>query len=260
MKKLLLGAVVGLALVALGYTTSLRALWQRTADWAEQQKSAEQMAAEIDVHLKDMDERIVLHEVKLLKAARQAKAIEEDVTRFAGERDRKVAALKRARELLSEERGDYVIAGRSWSGAEVEADVRVRIKELKTLEQQLAVAGARLKGLRDAVSQGRKVLADSRAQRSAKAAELAALRVRLTNARQLAEVQEITRALADTGLTQGDTSFRKTWEALLDRVNAAEVALDSPARNPGAIPYEEPPRTRDTLAEIDAALKGASDR
>jgi hypothetical protein len=53
------GVILVLALVAPGYTTSLRAVRQRTADWAERQKSAERMAAEIDVHLEDMDERTV---------------------------------------------------------------------------------------------------------------------------------------------------------------------------------------------------------
>ncbi len=261
MKKIVSGAaVVVLALVALGYTTSLRALWWRTADHIEQSKPAEQMAVEIEVHLKNMDEQIVRHEVKLLKAARQAKAIDEQVAKLAAACDRKVATLKQARELLADPRTSFVIAGRDWSRRDVEADVRIRIQELKALRQQAEIGATRLKGLREAVAQGQKVLADARALRSTKAAELQTLRVRLANAQQLADIQDITRALADTGLRQGNTGFRKTWEALLDRVNEAEVALDSTARNPGTIHYEEPSRSGDTLAEIDAALKETSAR
>jgi chromosome segregation ATPase len=262
MKRIVIGTVAVLLLAGvLGYSSvSVRALWRRAAEQVEQAKSAEQMASEIEVHLGEMDEHVVRYEVKLMKAQRQSKALAEQIGKLGQARDSKLASLKKARELLSSKQDLYVIAERQWSRQEIEADVDLRLKELKGTQERLALKETNLKALDEAIAQGRKLLGEARAQRAAKVAELQTLRMRLANAQQLAEIKEITKELAGTGLTSGDTGFRKTWESLLDRVNECEIALDSPNRRPGTIHYGDPAAPRDMVAEIDEALRAAPGR
>jgi chromosome segregation ATPase len=261
MKRIVFGAVATVVLLAvLGFGVSLKALWHRATEQLEQAKSAEQMTSEIEVHLGEMEEKIVRYEVKLMKAQRQGKALEEEIAKLSQTRDAKVANLKKARDLLSKSQTYYVIAERNWSRQEIEADVELRLKELKGFHERLALKEANLKALQEAIAQGQKLLAEARAQRAAKVAELQTLRLRLANAKQLGEIQAVAKDLAGTGLASGDSGFRKTWDALIDRVNECEIALDSPNRAPGTIQYGEPPAPRDMVAEIDEVLRTVSGR
>jgi chromosome segregation ATPase len=241
---------------ALGYWPSVRALWNRARETVEESKSPEQLVGEIKVHLADMDEQITRHEVQLARVRRQADGVAREVQALEKQRDKHLDVLRQARTLLAEEHDTYEIAGRRCTRAEVHADVLLRCGEVRSLDQRLESRRQVLASMRQAVEDGQKVLAEAKALRGQKEAELATLKTRLDNAQQLAAVQELTRSLRDSPLRGTNAALTRSWEQLRERLDDAE-ARARPDRAGGLIDWENKSPARDAVREIDALLREA---
>jgi phage shock protein A len=242
------------ALVAGGYWTSVRAMWNRAKDSLEESKSPEQLVEEIKVHLTDMDEQITRHEVQLARVRRQADGVERELQALQKRRDKQVEILKQARTLLAQERDTYEIGGRRCGREEVKADVLVRCGDVRSLDQQIESKQQVLASMRQAVEEGQTVLAEAKAMRGQKEAELAALKTRLDNAQQLAAVHELTRSLRESPLRGTNSALSRSWDQLRERLDEAEGRA-RPARAGGVIDWENKSPARDAVKEIDALLK-----
>ncbi len=258
MKKSLWGlAAVGVlvpALVAGGYWTSVRAMWNRAKDSFEESKSPEQLVGEIKVHLADMDEQITRHEVQLARVRRQADGVERELAALQKRRDKQVEILKQARTLLAQEREAYEIGGRRCGREEVKADVLVRCGDVRSLDQQIESKQQVLASMRQAVDEGQVVLAEAKTTRGQKEAELAALKTRLDTAQQLTAVGELTRSLRESPLRGAHSALARSWDQLRERLDEAESHA-RPTRAGGVIDWENRSPARDAVKEIDTLLK-----
>jgi phage shock protein A len=247
----IVAAVAGIGWIS-GLGTTARAWITRAGEGIQRSKSNEQLIAEIQIQLADMDEEINRHQVALSRVKRQVEAAEQEVTDLARRRDRELEILRKARSLFAEDRETYLIGGKRVSRSDLSADMLVRVGNVKSYSQQLDTRQTIAKSLREAIEKGEALLAEAKATRSKKQGEMVVLKARLENAHQLARIDEMTEGLRNSPLTRSRNGLRDNFEQIRGRIEEMEIRMNS--RVPEPVTWDEKSPARDALAEVDELL------
>lgn len=222
---LAIGSVIvvagGLILGPTGLWSHIRAGLLGAKETVDEYSPDAHEVARIRVLLSDMDRDIEDYEQKILDIADQAAKTGTQAAAIQEELDSQKAILAKAKQFLDSSEEKFEIGGRTYTRAELTMDASARLKRSEQLAKDLQLQEDLAAQLANAEKEGRQNLAKAREVRREKANELQVLEARLTNARLIQQVADLTRELSQSP-TGPDSELAKAFDSFEKRVGRLE--------------------------------------
>jgi hypothetical protein len=251
MKRLILPAVLlGLVALAIGprlLWSHIRGMRDNAAQAVEDSLPDDQIVVQAENELKEFNNSVRDYHLKVTGIGDQLAVARAQAEKISKQLDGEKKILARIKQTLDSSDTRFEINGRTYSREDLERDGQARLTRCLSLEEQLRSQQKLIAELTKAHEDGRKWLAEAEQVRTQRAAELQALKVRLTNARARGELNNNNLS----PLVNTDTDSGRQLAKLNERVKKLERGNDFNASTTRGVVDWNPPTagTRDAITK-----------
>lgn len=197
------------------------ALFSRINTGVDDITSDAQELARIQVLLRSQERNITAYQDRLAELDAQLESDETLLSQWNRELENQRDILSQERELLKQDRAEYLIKGRNFTRQQVEEDALSRIEFAKQLSEKIDQKSKLVANLQAALDEGHNNLQKAKASRRNQVDQVKALEARLNNARALSAVAAIVEDLGSAPLG-AETELSQAFSTLEKRVRIVE--------------------------------------
>lgn len=214
--------------------------------------------ARIRTMMRDEKQNIAEYEGKLCDLKARQDVAQENIVQLSSELEHEKSVLKRAQDLLEQEKAEYSIGGQAYTYAEVNADAIKRLEECKKLKKDVKFKQSLVRDIDAAIKQGAHNLGESRDVLAKLGNKLERLETRNAHADARTELAKLTGSLSSSSLGV-DSEIEKAFHNYEQRVKQKERRASSKlseANTSHLIDYSADVITDDASKAIDDFLTG----
>jgi len=242
-----LGLIIALVIGPRLLWSHIRGVRDNAVKAVEDSLPDDQIVTQAENELKEFNTSVREYHLKVGAIGDQLATARAQAEKTSKQIDSEKKVLARIKQALDSSDSRFDINGRTYTREEVERDGQTRLTRCMSLEDQLRSQQKLIAELTKAHEDGRKWLAEAEQARTQRAAELQALKVRLTNARARGELNS--KELSP--LVNTDTDSGRQLTKLGDRVKKLERGNDYNSSTTKGIVDWTPPTagTRDAISQ-----------